>query len=112
MTAYSVEDARTLVGDAARRLGLCSEVSKVVEDVETLYCKECRDKELKIVLENFNQINFYCIRCGSQNVRKHDPKTEISLTDVPNTLFARVFITCSDCKHRFFVNMEDHGKIN
>ncbi|MGV8106437.1 MAG: hypothetical protein ACP5OH_01540 [Nitrososphaerota archaeon] len=85
---------------------------KVVEDVETLYCKECRDKELKIVLENFNRINFYCIRCGSQNVRKHDPKTEISLTDVPNTLFARVFITCSDCKHRFFVNMEDQGKIN
>jgi DNA-directed RNA polymerase subunit RPC12/RpoP len=84
---------------------------KVVEDVEMLYCKECRDKELKIVLENFNQINFSCIRCGSQNVRKHDPKAEISLTDVPNTLFASAFIACSDCKHRFFVNMEDHGKI-
>ena len=31
-------------------------VAKLVEDVEKLYCKECQDKELKIMLENLNQI--------------------------------------------------------
>ena len=28
--------------------------AKVLEDAEMLYCKECQDKELKIVLENFH----------------------------------------------------------
>ena len=43
---------------------------------------------------------------------KNDPKTGISLTDVPNAIYANAFLTCKDCDHRFFVNMEDHGKIN
>ena len=33
-------------------------VAKLVENVERLYCKECQDKELKMMLENFDQINF------------------------------------------------------
>jgi DNA-directed RNA polymerase subunit RPC12/RpoP len=86
--------------------------AKVLNEGETLYCKECQDKELKIMLENFNQIKFYCIKCGSSNVTKNDPKTGISLTDVPNAIYAKAFLTCKDCDHRFFVNMEDHGKIN
>ena len=50
-------------------------VAKLVEDVDRLYCKECQDKELKMMLENFDQINFYCIKCGSSNVTKDDQKT-------------------------------------
>ena len=87
-------------------------MAKVVNEGETLYCKECQDKELKIMLENFNQIKFCCIKCGSSKVTKNDPKTGISLTDVPNAIYANAFLTCKDCDHRFFVNMEDHGKIN
>jgi hypothetical protein len=64
------------------------------------------------MLENFNQIKFYCITCGSSNVTKNDPKIGISLTDIPNAIYTTAFITCNDCHHRFFVNMEDHGKIN
>ena len=86
--------------------------AKVLNEGETLYCKECQDKELKIMLENFNQIKFYCIKYGSSKVTKNDPKTGISLTDVPNAIYANAFLTCKDCDHRFFVNMEDHGKIN
>lgn len=85
-------------------------VAKLVEDVEILYCKECQNEELKIMLENFNQINFYCIRCGSSNMTKNDQKTGISLTDVQDTLYANAFFTCCNCKHKFFVNIEDHGK--
>lgn len=87
-------------------------VAKVVEDVEKLYCKECQDQELKIMLENFSQINFYCIRCGSPDVTKNDQKAGISLTDVQDTLYANGFFTCSDCKHKFLVKIEDQGKIN
>ena len=50
--------------------------AKVLNEGETLYCKECHDKELKIMLENFNQIKFYCIKCGSSNLTKNDPKTD------------------------------------
>jgi hypothetical protein len=32
--------------------------TKVLNEQETLYCKECQDKELKIMLEKFNQIKF------------------------------------------------------
>ena len=85
--------------------------AKVLNEPETLYCKECQDKELKRMLENFNQIKFYCIKCGSSNVTKREPKTGISLTDIPNALYAKALITCKDCDHRFFVNMEDHGKV-
>jgi len=99
--------------DTCSSCGKYTEITaKVLEDAKMLYCKECQDKELKIVLEHFNQINFYCIKCGSSNVTKNDAKTGISLTDVPNALFASAFITCNNCGHRFFVNMEDHGKIN
>ena len=87
-------------------------VAKLVEDVERLYCKECQDKELKMTLENFDQINFHCIKCGSSNVTKNDQKTGISLTDVQGMLYANAFITCTNCKHRSFVSIEDHGKIN
>jgi hypothetical protein len=86
--------------------------AKVLNQGETFYCKECQDKDLKIILENFNQIKFYCIKCGSSNITKNDSKTGISLTDAPNAIFANAFITCNHCDHRFFVNMEDHGKIN
>jgi transcription elongation factor Elf1 len=86
--------------------------ANVLNEGETLYCKECRNKELKIRLENFNKIKFYCIKCGSSNVSKNDPKTGISLTDIPNAIYAKAFIACNDCHHRFFVNMEDHGKTN
>ncbi|MGI0033009.1 MAG: hypothetical protein ACRD97_07045 [Nitrososphaeraceae archaeon] len=97
--------------DTCSSYGKYTEITaKVLEDVETLYSKECQDKELKIVLEIFNQINFYCIKCGSLNVTKNDAKTGISLTDVPNALYANAFLTCGDCEHRFFINMEDHGK--
>jgi len=53
------------------------------------------------MLENFNQIKFYCIKCGSSKVTKNDPKTGISLTDVPNAIYANAFLTCKDCDHRF-----------
>ena len=86
--------------------------AKVLNEGETHYCKECQDKELKIMLEYFNRIKFYCIKCGSSNVTKKDPKTGISLTDVPNALYANAHIICEDCDHSFFVNMEDHGKTN
>lgn len=44
--------------DTCSSCGKYTEITaKVLEDVEMLYCKECQDKELKIVLENFNQIN-------------------------------------------------------
>ncbi|HEX2304831.1 MAG TPA: hypothetical protein VHH33_00940 [Nitrososphaeraceae archaeon] len=85
--------------------------AKVLNEPETLYCKECQEKDLKIILENFNQIKFHCIKCGSSNVTKKDPKTGVSLTDMPNTIYASAFITCKDCEHGFFVNMEDQGKI-
>jgi DNA-directed RNA polymerase subunit RPC12/RpoP len=84
---------------------------KVLNEGETLYCRECQDKELKIILENFSQIKFYCLKCGSSNVTKDDPKTGISLTDVPNAMYASTFITCNDCSHRYLVNMEDQGKL-
>ena len=102
----------------AHRKDICSScgkhtdiAAKLVEDVEKLYCKECRDKELKIMLENFSQVNFYCIRCGSHNVTKNDQKTGISLTDVQDTPYANAFFTCNNCSHKFFVNIEDQGKI-
>ena len=38
---------------------------------------------------------------------KNDPKTGISLTDVPNAIYAKAFITSKDCDHRFFVNIEE-----
>ncbi len=43
---------------------------------------------------------------------KKEPKTGISLTDIPNAIYDKALITCKNCDHRFFVNMEDHGKIN
>ena len=75
--------------------------AKVLNKPETLYCKECQDNELKRMLENFNQIKFYCIKCGSSNVTKREPKTGISLTDIPNAMYAKALITCKDCDHRF-----------
>src|SRR5437867_12811299 len=85
--------------------------AKVLNERETLYCMECQDKEFNRMLDNFNQIKFYCIECGSSNVTKSDPKTGISLTDIPNAIYANALISCKDCDHRFFVDMEDHGKI-
>ena len=97
--------------DTCNSCGKYAEITaKILEDVQKSYCKECQDKELKKVLENFNLINFHCIKCGSSNVTKNDCKTEISVTDLPNTLYASVFLTCNDCKHTFYVSMEDHGK--
>ena len=84
--------------------------AKVLNEPETLYCKECQDKELKRMLENFNQINFYCIQCGSSNVTRNNAKTGISLTDIPNAFYVNGFITCDDCQHTFYINIEDHGK--
>jgi predicted nucleic-acid-binding Zn-ribbon protein len=96
--------------DTCSSCGKYTEITaKVLEDAEML-CKQCQDKELKIVLENFNQINFYCIKCGSSNVSKDDVKTGISLTDVPNAFYVNTFLTCGDCKARFYINMEDQGK--
>jgi hypothetical protein len=97
--------------DTCSSCGKYTEIAaKVLEDVKKFYCKECQDKKLKTMLENFNQINFYCIQCGSSNVTKNDAKTGISLTDVPNAFYANGFITCGDCEHKFYINMEDHGK--
>jgi hypothetical protein len=42
---------------------------------------------------------------------KREPKTGISLTDIPNSMYAKALITCKDCDHTFFLNMEDHGKV-
>jgi hypothetical protein len=67
--------------DTCSTCGKYTEITaKVLNEGETLYCKECQDKELKIMLENFNQIKFYCIKCGSSKVTKNDPKTGISVT--------------------------------
>ena len=49
--------------DTCSTCGKYTEITaKVLNEGETLYCKECQDKELKIMLENFNQIKFYCIK--------------------------------------------------
>ncbi|MDP9490538.1 MAG: hypothetical protein M3P28_10135 [Thermoproteota archaeon] len=97
--------------DTCSSCGRYTEITaKVLEDVERSYCKECQEKELKTALENFNQINFYCIKCGSSNVSKNGVKTGISLTDVPNAFYVNAFLTCGDCKARFYINMEDQGK--
>jgi hypothetical protein len=85
--------------------------AKVADDPDTLYCKQCQGKELKRMLENFNEIKFYCIKCGSSSITKTDPRTGISLTDIPNAMYASTCITCNDCDHRFLVNMEDQGKL-
>ena len=97
--------------DTCSSCGKYTEIAaKVLEDVEKFYCKECQDKKLKIMLENFNQINFYRIQCGSSKVMTNDAKTGISLTDVPNAFYVNGFITCGDCEHKFYINMEDRGK--
>lgn len=97
--------------DTCSSCGKYTEIAaKVLEDVEKFYCKECQEKELKTVLENFNRVNFNCIRCGSSNITNDDAKTGISLTDVPNALYINAFITCNDCGHTVYVKMEDHGK--
>jgi hypothetical protein len=86
-------------------------IAKLVNEAETFYCKECHDKQMQILSENFNKIKFYCIKCGSSNLTQDDPKTGISLTDVPSVLYANAILTCNDCRHSVFVNMEDQGKI-
>jgi hypothetical protein len=97
--------------DTCSSCGKYAEITaKILEDVQKSYCKECEGKELNTVLENFNQINFNCIKCGSSNVTKNNSKTEISVTDMPNTLYASAFLMCNDCKQTFYVKMEDRGK--
>ena len=40
--------------DTCSSCGKYTEIAaKVLEDVEKFYCKECQDKKLKIMLENF-----------------------------------------------------------
>ena len=49
--------------DTCSSCGKYTEITaKVLEDAEKFYCKECQDKKLNTMLENFNQINFYCIK--------------------------------------------------
>ena len=101
----------TFEKDTCGSCGKYTEITaKVLEDVERSYCKECQEKELETLLKNFNQINFHCIKCGSSNVTKNDAKTGISLTDVPNAFYVKAFLTCADCEHRFYINLEDNGK--
>jgi len=85
--------------------------AKVIDREEVSYCKECQDKELKKVLENFNRISFYCINCGSSKVTKKDPKTGVNITDIPNIIYVSTFVMCDDCNHSFYVNMEDQGRM-
>ncbi len=98
--------------DTCSSCGKYDEITaKILEDGEKSYCKECQDKKLKTVLDNFNQINFRCIKCGSSKVSKNDSKTGISVTDVPNVFYANVFLRCDDCEHTFYVSIEDRGKM-
>ena len=52
VTAYSLEDATTLVDDVAKRLGLSAEVIKIVEDVDV------RDLDQNHVVPNMGPPNF------------------------------------------------------
>jgi hypothetical protein len=52
VTAYSVEDAKVLVDEAAKRLGLSAQVNEVVEDVDV------RDLDQNHVVPNMGPPNF------------------------------------------------------
>ena len=52
VTAYSVDDAKTLIDSAARRLGWDYEVLEVVEDVDV------RDLDQDHVVPNIGPVNF------------------------------------------------------
>ena len=52
VTAYSVEDATTIVDDVAQHLGLSVEVIKIVEDVDV------RDLDQNHVVPNMGPPNF------------------------------------------------------
>jgi hypothetical protein len=52
VTAYSVEDAKVLVDEAAKRLGLSAQVVEVVEDVDV------RDLDQNHVVPNMGPPNF------------------------------------------------------
>jgi len=93
-------------------------VAKVTNDPNILYCKACKDEELRRVTRNFDLMRFVCIRCGSTNVKKDDLRTGINggVIDITNLTFDDVIavyaiarLTCIDCKNIFHVNVLDNG---
>ena len=85
-------------------------VAKVPNGGEILYCKQCFDNEIGSMLDNFNKINLVCLKCGSPNIQKDDPKAGINETDIINGIYANVALICNECNLRFFVNVSDYGQ--
>ena len=85
-------------------------VTKVASNGEILYCKKCLDNDIQSMLDNFNRINLVCLKCGSSNIKKDNPKTGINETDIVNGIYTNVLLTCNDCNNRFFVSISDYGQ--
>lgn len=93
-------------------------VAKVTSNPNILYCKDCRDEEVKRLGKNFDLMKFVCIRCGSTNVKKDELRTGINedlmnVNDSPGDMIIAVYavarLSCIDCKNIFHVNVLDNG---
>lgn len=85
-------------------------VAKVPNGVEILYCKLCLDNQIGSMLDNFNKIHLVCLKSGSPNIQKDDPKAGINEADIINGIYANVVLTYNECNCRFFVNDSDYGQ--
>ena len=87
--------------------------AKIFSDYNILFCKQCYDNELDRLKENFDQIKFNCIRCGSSNVTRDESRAGInedvgevnSLTKLTAGLHITARLTCNDCKSVFYTNI-------
>ncbi len=93
-------------------------VARVTSNPNILYCKNCRDLEVKRFAKNFDLMKFVCIRCGSTLVKKEDLRIGINEdvinpNDSPNDMIIAVYavacLACVDCKNIFIVNVLDNG---
>ena len=72
--------------------------------------------------KHFKKTNFYCVRCGSNNVvikdnikyfakrNNHRPRSKSPpLNDLETTFFVTASLYCVRCKHTYFVKILDEG---
>jgi hypothetical protein len=78
-----------------------------------------RDEDEQKIINRFEKIDFYCIRCGARNLNKKnirpycdgiDFKSAGRVIESVETFFVEGNLFCNQCKHNFHVKILDQKK--